>query len=177
MGARELKNYTYEDYLDIDASTPDEERYELIFGEIYMMSGASREHQDIVLNIAFMFKQLQKEKGCSTVVAPFDIKLECDGIINVVQPDVILFCEDEKLPCGVCEVLSPSTAKKDKTQKKELYECFGIKNYFIIDPVNRYVDKFVLKNHELIYERCYAEDDEMFVECLDEMIKVEEFFA
>ena len=58
MAALELKNYTYEDYLDIDKSTPDSERCELIFGHIYAMSGASAEHQDVVLNIAFFLKSL-----------------------------------------------------------------------------------------------------------------------
>ena len=176
MEAYDLKNYSYEDYLDIDKSTPDDERYELIFGDIYMMSGASRLHQDIVGNIFFLFKSVQKEKSCSSVIAPFDIKLKCDDAINVVQPDVMLFCEDKEIPCVVCEVLSPSTAHKDKTVKKEIYECFGIKNYLIIDPVNQYVDKFILKEGKLIYEKCYGLDDEIEIECLDETFKVEDFF-
>jgi len=154
MGELALKNYTYQDYLDIDKTTPDSEYYELIFGEIYMMSGASRVHQDIVGNIFYSFKQLQKEVNCSAVIAPYDIKLKCDEQMNVVQPDVMLFCEDEKVPCLVCEVLSPSTAKKDKSVKKELYECFGIQNYLIVDPLNRYVDKFILKDKKLHYEKC-----------------------
>ena len=176
MEAYSLDNYSYEDYLEIDSSTPDSERYELIFGHIYMMSGASRVHQDVVLNIAFLFKNLQKKGNCSAVIAPFDIKLKCDESINVVQPDVMLFCEDEKIPCLVCEVLSPSTAHKDKSVKKELYECFGIKNYLIIDPINRYVDSFILKDDKLIYDKCYGEEDKLVVECLDESIEVRDFF-
>jgi Uma2 family endonuclease len=176
MGVKELKNYSYDDYLEIDKTTPQNERYELIFGEIYMMSGASRQHQDVVGNIFFRFKQLQKKMGCSSVIAPFDIKLKCDDIINVVQPDVMIFCEDETTPCLVCEVLSPSTAHRDKTLKKELYECFGVQNYLIVDPLNRYVDKFVLKDGILKYDKCYAKDDEMVIECLDESVEVGDFF-
>jgi len=176
MEALKLQDYSYEDYLDIDKTTPDSERYELIFGEIYMMSGASRVHQDIVGNVFFLFKQLQKEVGCKSVIAPYDIKLECDRAINVVQPDVMLFCEDESLPCLVCEVLSPSTAKKDKTVKKELYECFGVKNYLIIDPLNEYIDKYVLKDDKLVYEKCYGKDENMHIECLEKEIQTEKFF-
>jgi len=44
METHKLENYSFEDYLEIDRSTPEEERYELIFGNIYMMRGASREH-------------------------------------------------------------------------------------------------------------------------------------
>ena len=176
MGAYELDNYTYEDYLGIDKTTSDEDRYELIFGHIFAMSVASRVHQDIVLNIAFKFKQLQKEKDCSTVIAPYDIKLECDNIINVVQPDVMLFCEDKDIPCVVCEVLSPSTAYKDKSVKKELYECFGVLNYLLIDPLAETVDKFILIDKKYIYDRCYGLDDKMNMECLEENINVREFF-
>jgi Uma2 family endonuclease len=88
----------------------------------------------------------------------------------------VVICEDEKIPCLVCEVLSPSTAHKDKSVKKELYECFGIKNYLIIDPINRYVDSFILKDDKLIYDKCYGEEDKLVVECLDESIEVRDFF-
>ena len=176
MGAYELDNYTYEDYLQIDKTTPNEERYELIFGHIYMMSGASRVHQDVVGNIFFLFKTLQKEKNCSAVIAPYDVKLKCDGITNVLQPDVMLFCENEEILCIVCEVLSPSTAHKDKSVKKEIYECFGIKNYLIIDPINRYVDRFILSGKKLVYDKCYGVDDEILLDCLDENISIKDFF-
>jgi Uma2 family endonuclease len=174
--AYELDNYTYKDYLEIDKTISNDDRCELIFGHIYMMAGASRVHQDVVGNIFFLLKQLQKDKGCSSVIAPFDIKLKCDNSVNIVQPDVMLFCEDEELPCAVYEVLSPSTAHKDKSVKKELYECFGIKNYLIIDPVNRYVDSFILKDDKLIYDKCYGEEDKLVVKCLDESIEVRDFF-
>jgi Uma2 family endonuclease len=176
MGEKELKNYTYEDYIDIDQTTPKNERVELIFGDIYMMSGASRKHQDVVLNIAFLFKSLQKKNNCSTVLAPYDIKLQCDDRINVVQPDVMLFCKSEDIPCLVVEVLSPSTALKDKTVKKELYGCFEIQNYLIVDPLNKYVDRYFLKDSQMVYDKCYGIEDKMFVDCLDEEIEVEHFF-
>ncbi|KIM03610.1 MAG: hypothetical protein KU28_11155, partial [Sulfurovum sp. PC08-66] len=57
--ALRLDNYTYEDYLEIDATT--KERLELIFGEIYMMAGASALHQDSVGNIFFVLKKIAKE--------------------------------------------------------------------------------------------------------------------
>ena len=102
-----LKNYSYEDYIAIDNST--KERVELIFGKIYMMAGATAEHQDTVLNIAIILKNMSRAKEkCQPRVAPFDLKLTVDNQTNVVQPDVMLFC-DKELPCAVFEVLSPST--------------------------------------------------------------------
>ncbi len=176
MGVRKLENYSYEDYLAIDKSTPDSERHELIFGDIYAMSGATAKHQDIVLSIAFKLKTLKDETGCLPRVAPFDLKIECDTHINIVQPDVILYCEENEIPCAVFEVLSPSTAYKDKSVKKELYECYGILNYFLIDPLANTVDKFILKDKKYLYDRCYGLEDEMSIECLDLNINVNEFF-
>ena len=57
--ALKLENYTFQDYLDIDKNT--KERVELIFGDIYMMAGASAVHQDIVLNLGYMFKSITKD--------------------------------------------------------------------------------------------------------------------
>ncbi len=176
MQAHNLENYSYEDYLDIDKSTPESERYELIFGHIYMMSGASAQHQDIVLSIAVRLKQSQKQSGCSPRIAPFDLKIECSGSINVVQPDVILYCQEKELPCAVFEVLSPSTAYKDKSLKKDLYESCGILNYFLVDPLAKTVDKFILENKKYLYDRCYGVDDKMSIECLQEIIEVNEIF-
>ena len=51
MEALKLDNYSYQDYLDIDSTTSDDTRVELIFGEIYMMSGCTANHQDAVGNI------------------------------------------------------------------------------------------------------------------------------
>ncbi len=176
MGEKELSNYSYEDYLDIDATTSKEERVELIFGDIFMMSGASRVHQDVVGNMFFVFKNLQKKRGCSAVIAPYDLKFECDDTTNVVQPDVILFCQDEQIPCLVVEVLSPSTALKDKTLKKELYECVGIGEYLIVDPLNHYVDRYIFKDGVLHYDKCYGKEDKMELVCLGEEVDVEGFF-
>ena len=176
MGARELANYTYEEYLQIDASTPQEERYELIFGHIYMMSGASAVHQDIVLNIAFYLKSFQETTQCFPRVAPFDLKIECSGEINVVQPDILLYCSDKKLPCAVFEVLSPSTAYKDKTVKKDLYEACGVQNYFIVDPEAKTIDKFLLQNQKYSYIGCFGLPDDMEIECMNKTLEVAKLF-
>lgn len=180
MEAVDLENYTYEDYLNIDRSTPENERYELIFGHIYAMSGASAPHQDVVGSLFFKLKQLQKTTDCLPRVAPFDLKIECSGSVNVVQPDIILYCQDKEIPCAVFEVLSPSTAYKDKGIKKDLYESCGIINYFLVDPLAKTIDKFILENDKYLYDKCYGFDeegsDDLFVECLNMSIDVKEFF-
>ncbi|MEA1953746.1 MAG: Uma2 family endonuclease [Campylobacterota bacterium] len=173
--ALELINYSYEDYLDIDRDT--KERVELIFGDIYMMAGASASHQDAVGNIFFSLKNISKIKErCLPRIAPFDLKLTDGDGVSVVQPDVMLFCSDETLPCALFEVLSPSTAHKDKTIKKELYERSGIEEYFLVNVEYKVVDKFILKDGIYYYDKAYGEDDEMPIVCLDSFIIVSEIF-
>jgi len=173
--ALELKNYSYKDYLDIDQST--KERVELIFGKIYMMAGASALHQDIVGNIFFTIKQISREKKeCLPRVAPFDLKLEVEGKMNIVQPDVMLFCDGADLPCAVFEVLSPSTAYKDKTVKKELYEKSSIKEYFLVNSDYKLIEKFMLIDGKYQYIGVFGESDEFRVDCLDIDISLEEIF-
>jgi len=173
--ALELRDYSYEDYLDIDRDT--KERVELIFGDIYMMAGASASHQDAVGNIFFALKNISKEKQrCLPRIAPFDLKLTNGDDISVVQPDVMLFCSDEPIPCAVFEVLSPSTAHKDKTIKKELYERSGIDEYFLVNVEYKIVDKFLIRDGIYYYDKAYGEDEQMPILCLDSFIVVSEIF-
>ncbi len=177
MEARKLEDYTYQDYLDIDATT--KERVELIFGKIYMMAGASAVHQDVVLNIAATLRQYDR---CKPRIAPYDLKLFCprQGVqesTNVVQPDVMLFCENEQIPCAIFEVLSPSTAAKDKTVKKELYECAKIREYFLVEPEYGIVEKFVLDGDSYRYVGSFTKKDAIDVACLEIKLEVAGFFA
>ncbi len=173
--ALKLENYSYQDYLDIDKST--KERVELIDGLIYMMAGASSAHQDAVGNIFFILKSRIKEKdsNCHPRIAPYDLKFFKGNDKNVVQPDIILYCEDET-PCAVFEVLSKSTARKDKGVKKELYERFGIEEYFIVDTTLKIIDKYELNGGKYYYVKGFNIEDEMKINCLDEEISIQEVF-
>ena len=172
--ALKLENYSYEDYLNIDQTT--KERIELIFGKIYMMAGASENHQDAVLNLALILKIFAKEKKeCKPMVAPFDLKLVVEKKTSVVQPDVMLFYDNE-LPCAVFEVLSPSTAYKDKTVKKDLYEKSGIGEYFLVNVEFKIVEKFMLVDGTYQYMGVYGLDDKLPLNCMDKEVIVSEIF-
>jgi len=172
--AKVLDNYSsYEDYLDIASST--EQRVELIFGKIYMMAGASALYQDVVGNIFFKLKSDSKD-GCKPRIAPFDLKLKVDNKINVVQPDVMLFCGEEEISCAIFEVLSPSTALKDKTVKKTLYQKAGVKEYFLVNAEYNIVEKFELIDEVYELIGIYGMDDKISVECLGLEIKLKEIF-
>jgi Uma2 family endonuclease len=135
--------YTYEDYLQWDNN----ERWELIEGEVYDMSPApSYEHQNIAWEIAGQIRNylIKNKKKCKGGFAPFDVTFpegvkDNNKIIDVVQPDISVICETSKIdekgchgaPDFIIEILSPSTASKDTIIKKELYEKNGVKEYWI----------------------------------------------
>jgi Uma2 family endonuclease len=152
------KRYTYADYL----TWLDDKARELIHGFIKMMSPAPRSiHASISYNISWHLGAIvRKNKGkCKVYYAPFDVRFPKHGettddkIDTVVQPDICVICDlsklDERGCCGapdmIAEVLSPSTAKKDMTEKFTLYEEHGVKEYWIVYPKDEAINVFILQ--------------------------------
>ncbi len=139
-------HYTVADYMN----WPDEERWELIDGVAYDMSPAPRiNHQQITGRIYSRLEQKLQGKTCQPFIAPVDVVL---SDIDVVQPDVLVVCDPNKIterniqgpPDWVAEILSPGTARKDLREKKALYERSGVNEYVVFDPVQAWVQRFVL---------------------------------
>lgn len=154
--------YTYADYL----SWPDEERWELIDGVPYDMSPApSVRHQEVLLNLSLEIGRFLDDKECSLFIAPFDVSLNeventnDEELYTVVQPDLVVVCDRKKLDGHGCvgvpdiciEILSPSTAYKDETQKMQLYEKYGVKEYWIINPDNETI--MLYRHNRKFYEK------------------------
>ncbi len=148
------KQYNYADYLNWWF----EERVELIKGFIYKMSPAPMDkHQRVSVNLSTEFANFLKKKKCQLRVAPYDVRLNRNKnnkqIISVVQPDICIICNpdiiDEKgcngVPDMVAEILSPSSIKHDVQTKFLLYQETGVKEYWIIDSIDKIVDVFVLQ--------------------------------
>jgi len=147
LAQKTKKGFTYADYL----TWPDDERWELINGDAYNMKPApTTRHQNIVYNVSFILKSKLLNKSCRPFVAPTDVVL---SEYDVVQPDVFVVCDEKKIteaniqgaPDLTVEVLSPATALKDKREKKNLYEKYGVKEYIIVDPAAQYVERFLLE--------------------------------
>lgn len=146
--------YSYADYLKWRF----EERVELIRGKVMKMTAPNRKHQDVSGNIFFAMKQVLHEKHCKVYAAPFDVRLprksksSNDEILTVVQPDICIVCDMSKLddkgclgaPDLVIEILSPGNSKKEIKLKYEVYEEAGVKEYWIINPVEENVAVLIL---------------------------------
>ncbi|MBL7794846.1 MAG: Uma2 family endonuclease [Saprospiraceae bacterium] len=145
--------YTYADYLLWRLK----ERVELIRGRILKMSPApGTAHQHVSGNIQGIFWNYFKGKSCKVFAAPFDVRLPVSRKkgqdSTVVQPDLCVICDDSKLdergcagaPDLIVEILSPGNSKRELKIKFEVYEEAGVREYWVVNPLEKVVLVFVL---------------------------------
>lgn len=146
--AKILPYYTYDDWKHW------QDRWELIHGVPYAMSPAPvPKHQRVSANIKFEFISELRKNACNKchVYDFIDYKVADDTII---QPDALIVCgEIEKpfldfAPALVVEILSPSTALKDRNNKFEIYEQQKVKYYLIVDADKELVEIYTLDNNK-----------------------------
>jgi len=177
------KRYTYSDYVTWD----DEDRYEIIDGEVYLMSGPLLAHQKISRELLVQLAVFLKGKPCEVYSAPFDICLNAAGDKDdsVVQPDLFVVCDKSKLEAKRCngapdmavEILSPSNRKHDTVRKFNKYFEAGVREYWIVDPEAQTVQVCILKDGQYDVEE-YSNTDTVSVHVLDGCkINMQEVFA
>lgn len=142
LSGKRQGEYTIEDYF----SVPGEIRVELIDGVFYDRGASIFHHQQIVGEIYRQIANyiMERNGNCEVGMAPVDVQLDCDDK-TMVQPDVLIICNHEKLVNGrvlgapdfVLEVVSPSTKRKDYFKKLEKYENAGVREYWILDPYKK----------------------------------------
>ena len=149
-------SYTYAEYLTWQFK----ERVELIKGKIFKISPApNRFHQDILSTIYKIVDAFFNNKQCKVYFTPFDVRLPLKKgktIITVVQPDLCVICDPNKLDDAGCigapdlivEVLSPGNTKKEMKIKFDLYQENGVKEYWIVDPHRQCILVYVLINNK-----------------------------
>lgn len=130
---------TYEDFLGFPE---DGKRHELIDGEHYVTPAPSIRHQSIVAALTHWLRAHVLEAGLGLVLpAPVDVVLSEH---DVVEPDLVFVSEERRdrvtepniqgAPDLVVEVLSDSTRRRDEITKRHLYELYGVREYWLIDP-------------------------------------------
>jgi Uma2 family endonuclease len=154
-----LPHYTYEDYKLWKG------RWEIIRGfAISMMPTPNPRNQEIAGALHEVFRKAIRQNNCKKckVYQPIDYLINEDTIVN---PDLLIVCkpiEGQYLdfpPELVVEILSPSTALKDRNTKYDLYQNEGIKYYIIVEPLDSSFEIYMLQNG--LYERVYTEDFEI----------------
>jgi Uma2 family endonuclease len=175
QGALRLPEMTEAEYLAFEHTSP--EKHEFAGGQIFLMAGASKQHNLISLNIAFSFRQ--KAKSCATFVA--DVK--CKGDQIYYYPDVMLSCESsadshfETHPCVIVEVISPSTAKIDRVEKLSNYKKIAsLQAYVLVEQDERRIDIF--RRHEKFWVHESIENEAEFsLPCVDAALTMAEVYA
>ena len=138
MPIPQSKYYTADEFFKIIQES--NERFELRNGEIIAMSSPSTIHQELVMQLSWSINNYIKSNHgkCKVFPAPYDVKLDD---YNVVIPDVSIICNPSKIDSKCCngapdwiiEVVS-SNWKDDYIRKLSLYEKFGVREYWIVDP-------------------------------------------
>jgi Uma2 family endonuclease len=184
--------FTYADYL----TWKFKERIELIKGKIFKMIPAPLvSHQTIVANINNYIAERVKKNPCKVLFSPVDVKLigrpfrrivKDDEIYTVVQPDVIVVCDPEKLadarsitgaPEMVVEVLSPGNTKTETKHKLNLYEENGVLEYWVVHPPYKYVEVYLLKSNKYSKPTIYEMGDDIPCTVLRDInVPVDEIF-
>ena len=158
--------FTYEDY----RHTPDDQRYELLDGELIMPPAPDLRHQRIGIRLGSLLHAFVQERDLGEVFLP-----PCDVVLSntdVVQPD-LLFVSHERAhlllggdnvsgaPDLVVEILSSSTAGRDRTLKRALYARHGVGEYWLVDPDARTVTVLGLGGEDFEVAAVYGEGQTM----------------
>lgn len=148
---------------DRESIQNEEQKDEKINGQIYRMSPAPDFRHGIVnSNIHTKIKSGLKDNSCLVSIANLDFKYHPQISQDYVCPDVMIVCDRNHLKGGsydgiprfVAETVSPSTAKRDKTEKKDIYEKAGVEEYWIVSPQGM-VDIYYLNDGTYSLEYSY----------------------
>ncbi|MEQ1856690.1 MAG: Uma2 family endonuclease [Longimicrobiales bacterium] len=150
MEAKSMRQrWTYADYVRLPVpSEAGGTRYEIIDHELYVTPSPGRRHQGIVTHLVSLLHTFVRAHGLGQVfVSPFDV-LFAEG--DYLEPDILFVRKSradivtergiEGPPDLVIEVLSPSTASRDRGIKLERYRLYGVPEYWVIDPDHRMVE-------------------------------------
>jgi Uma2 family endonuclease len=155
---KRARRWTYEEYYQLH----DDQRYEISEGKLLMAPAPDTGHQTWVGTLFSLLDRYVREHQLGKVlVSPLDVVLDPE---NTVQPDLIFVAAaNEKIvqrravfgtPDLLVEIVSPSSIRRDRYEKKALYARFGVKEYWIGDPANKSLEILTLKasQYELFSE-------------------------
>jgi Uma2 family endonuclease len=158
---KQAKRWTYEEYYKLE----DDQRYEIIHGNLLMAPAPDTWHQDWLSKLNTLITLYLRKKNLGRLfIAPVDVVLDEE---NTVQPDLVFVAKNNLgiiqrraifgTPDLLVELVSPSSVRRDRYDKKELYARFAVKEFWIGDPGNQSLEILTLKKgrYELL---CAAEE-------------------
>ncbi len=152
LSGKYYKEYTYDDLMQLEEGT----LCELINGIIEMSPSPSSAHQWIIATLHILLWQHIKDNNLNylAMLSPLDVKI---SERTVLQPDMLVISEKNKHiirengifgpPDIVIEVLSKGNIVKDRYIKKEIYQNFGVQEYWMIDSNNETIEILILESN------------------------------
>ena len=154
------KEITFEEFIKLDSET--DELLEYIDGVVYYQASPSIKHQRVSQKLSFELQTYFKYKDCEVFTAPIDIVLKDQNITDIkkVIPDLVVICEKSGfnennytgVPTLIIEILSPSNQAHDLVTKLNLYQKFGVKEYWIVNPKLNSVHIYTLDENGMYEE-------------------------
>jgi Uma2 family endonuclease len=153
MVLSKAKAITYTEFRQMEFDDNDPYIYELINGELMKKSAPKPNHQAISRRLLYGIETFIRQNSLGEIFyAPIDVFLT---EYTVPQPDLVYVSKENAdiidleegilgIPDLIIEIISPSSVRLDRITKKELYESFGIKEYWIIDPNNTSIEIYTL---------------------------------
>ena len=184
---KEEPRFTYADYKEWELD--EGERYELIYGEAFAMSGPNTRHQVISREIVGQLFNYLQGKPCQVFYAPYDVRLfyeEDESDDTVVQPDIMVICDKDKIgpegcrgaPDLVIEILSPSNTAPEMERKRNLYRKAGVREYWVVDTEHNGLTVYCFKDDGTIVTTIWKAADTVPVAILPPFsIALEQVFA
>ena len=151
----------------------DYRKTEKINGVVYDMSPAANFRHGIVNgNIYTKISNGLKDSICMVFMENLDYKFHPDVNDDYIVPDIMIVCDRKKLRGGayygtpkfVVETLSPSTAMRDRSEKKDIYEKSGVEEYWLVSPKERGVEIYYLQDGKYRLEGSYILEDDREME-------------
>jgi len=173
-----------EEYFQL-AEYAERDAIELIHGEVFLPVPPTPQHQRIVREILVWLTQLARARGGEAFAAPVELMLDN---ANVYEPDVLYLRPDSRCvvsekrligaPDLVVEVLSPSTAKRDRQDKYAAYEQHGVSEYWLVDPLYGVMECWA-RNEQGVFQRLgvFSVDESFSSPTLNETIPVGAFLG
>ncbi len=169
---------TPDEYLAFEEQS--DERHEFEDGHLYAMAGESTRHEDVVLNVVDALRRTARENGCRLDTKTIKLRVSSG---KYYYPDVIVTCPDTgntnvlTNACFVLEVLSPSTAWRDRGVKQDAYlEMPSLERYVVVNPNERHVAVFKRTIKGWMYET-FNTDGEIEIPCLETRLSLEQIYA
>lgn len=151
---------SFEEYLKLKEES--DSILEYIDGIVYMSPSPSTKHQRISGRLNTKLMLFLEGTDCEVLQAPYDIELSREGIEGkkIVIPDLSVICDKTGftennyigVPTLIIEILSQSNQSHDLITKLNLYMQYGVKEYWIINPMKDAITLYVL-NNESLYEQ------------------------